>query len=683
MGSWRRFFLLALLALLETLSLSAATAMDASWGGHSSGPVSPGPLDEVVITEAAEGTTVVLSRGQTLAIVLESNPSTGYRWDVAQAEPPVLRPLGAPLFRQKGPHLGAPEEQTLRFTAVQPGEGWLRLVYHRPWEEVPPAREFRLRVVVHEGGPVPQGGGTPRPLRPMRLTLPRTPQTVPAIRERSESEAVDGWVTLLEDGFEGEFPGPWDVVDANGPAGGEYFWGKRDCRPHDGSYSAWVSGGGEDGEALSCGADYPNDSLSWMVYGPFSLADATAAEMDFWLWVSSEWGYDLLFWGASVDGSEFYGEAFSGESFGWWEVLFDLSDVYVLGNLLGEPEVWVAFVWTSDEDTTYPEGAYVDGVLLRKAVGQAPTATPTPTTTPGTPGGLPPAFDWRVQAGGLPPVRDQRACGSCWAFSTVGALEGNLKIQDGVLRDLSEQYLVSCNLEGWGCDGGSWAHDYHLNKVPPGEPEAGAVSEGNFPYAAQDLPCNPPHPHISRISSWRFVGSSVGVPDTTAIKRAILEHGPVAAAVCAGPLMQGYRGGIFSTNERCAPYAVNHAILLVGWDDTQGSGGVWILRNSWGTGWGEGGYMRITYGTSNVGYGANYVVYGSATATPTATWTSTPTPTGTRTATPTPTGPSTPTPTRTAGTATVTRTPTGTSTATPGTPPPRSFLPLILRRERF
>lgn len=360
MGGWRRFFLLALLALLETLSLGAATAMDASRAGYSSGPVSPSPPDEVVVTEGAEGTTVVLSRGQTLAIVLESNPSTGYRWDVAQAEPPVLRPLDVPLFRQRSPHLGAPEEQTLRFTAVQPGEGWLRLVYHRPWEEVPPAREFRLRVVVREGGPVPQGGGTPRPLRPMRLTLPRTPQTVPAIREQSEPEAVDGWVTLLEDGFEGDFPGPWDIADANGPAGGEYHWGKRDCRPYDGSYSVWAPGDGEDGEALSCGADYPDDSLSWMVYGPFSLADATAAEMDFWLWVSSEWGYDLLFWGASVDGSEFYGEAFSGESFEWWEVLFDLSDVYVLGNLLGEPEVWVAFVWVSDEDTTYPEGAYVD-----------------------------------------------------------------------------------------------------------------------------------------------------------------------------------------------------------------------------------------------------------------------------------------------------------------------------------
>ena len=699
MGTWRRVLILALLALLGAIPLGAVTASDAPWAGSSQpGPVPSGAPSEVVVTEAAQGSTVVLGQGQSLAVVLESSPSTGYRWDVAEVEPPVLRPMGAPLFRQKSPLLGAPEEQTLRFAPVRSGEGRLRLVYRRPWEEAPPIREFSLQVVVRDGeGALPSspGGGTPQPPKPMHLTLPEGPRRAPEPSESAGQGAVDGWVTILEDGFEGAFPGPWEAVDADGPAGGEYFWGKRGCRPFGGSYSAWAPGGGEDGEMLPCGASYPNDLEAWMVYGPFSLADATAAEMRFRLWVSSEWGYDLLFWGASVDGSEFYGEAFSGESFGWQEVSFDLADVYTLGSLLGEPQVWVAFVWVSDGDTTYPEGAYVDDVLLRKAVGQAPTVTPTPTATPGTPGALPLAFDWRAQ-GGLPPVRDQRTCGSCWAFSTVGTLEGNVKIKDGVLQDFSEQYLVSCNQEGWGCNGGSWAHDYHLNKVPPGEPEAGAVPEGNFPYAAQDLPCNPPHQHVSRISSWRFVGSSVGVPETAAIKRAILERGPVAAGICAGTAMQNYRGGIFTTNERCTPYGINHAILLVGWDDTQGPGGVWILRNSWGTGWGEGGYMRIAYGTSNVGYAANYVVYGSTVTTPTPTVpTPTPTSTGTRTATATPTEPPTPhytitytptrspSPTRTAGTATVTLTPTwtptATETATPRTPSLRLFLPLILR----
>lgn len=676
MDASRRFLAIALLALLGTIPLDAASVPDASRAA-SSGPSAPGALHEVVVTEAAEGSTVMLGWDQALVVVLESNPSTGYRWDVAQVEPPVVRPLGAPVFRQRSPLLGAPEDEMLRFAPAQAGEGWLRLVYHRPWEEVPPAREFRLRVVVRGGSALPRGslrGGTPRPPKPMHFTLPGRTRRPGAFPREAEPQALDGWVTILEDGFEGTFPGPWDVSDADGPAGGEYFWGKRQCQSHDGAYSAWALGGGSDGEALPCGADYPSDSLSWMVFGPFSLADATAAEMRFWLWVSSEWRYDVLFWGASVDGSEFYGEAFSGDSLGWSEVLFDFADVYVLGSLLGEPEVWVAFVWASDGEMTYPEGAYVDDVWLRKAVGQMQTATPTPTTTPGTPGGLPAAFDWRAQ-GGLPPIRNQGACGSCWAFSTVGALEGNVKIKDGVLQDFSEQYLVSCNQEGWGCDGGSWAHDYHLNKVPPGEPEAGAVPEASFPYAAQDLPCSPPHPHVSRINAWRFVSGSVSVPDTAAIKRAILEYGPVAASVCAGPAMQNYRGGVFSTDERCEPYAVNHAILLVGWDDNQGPGGVWILRNSWGTGWGEAGYMRIAYGTSKVGYRANYVVYGSATATPTPTATST----ITRTPTPTRTGTATRTltPTRTP---TADRTPpvTGTPTATPGMPSRGTFLPLIL-----
>jgi hypothetical protein len=90
-----------------------------------------------------------------------------------------------------------------------------------------------------------------------------------------------------------------------------------------------------------------------------------------------------------------------------------------------------------------------------------------------------------------------------------------------------------------------------------------------------------------------------------AIKNAIYNYGPVAAAVCVDRYFQAYTGGIFTDPVPCRQ--VNHAIVLVGWDD---AGGYWILRNSWGTSWGEQGYMRIAYGTSQVGYAANYVVYG-------------------------------------------------------------------------
>ncbi|TET95051.1 MAG: hypothetical protein E3J26_03470, partial [Candidatus Zixiibacteriota bacterium] len=73
---------------------------------------------------------------------------------------------------------------------------------------------------------------------------------------------------------------------------------------------------------------------------------------------------------------------------------------------------------------------------------------------------LPDSFDWR-DAHVLPPVKNQGGCGSCWAFGTVGPLECNIKILDGVTEDLSEQWLVSCNSSGWSCSGGWFAHDYH------------------------------------------------------------------------------------------------------------------------------------------------------------------------------------------------------------------------------
>jgi len=227
---------------------------------------------------------------------------------------------------------------------------------------------------------------------------------------------------------------------------------------------------------------------------------------------------------------------------------------------------------------------------------------------------LPTSFNWCNQ-NGCTPIRDQGNCGSCWAFGTVGPLESNILIKDGLSKDLAEQYLVSCNTDGWGCNGGWWAHDYHLSKIPPGEPAAGAVYEADFPYQASDVPCNPPHPHHEKITSWAYVGNDSSVPPTADIKQAIYTYGPVAAAVCAGPSFQAYSGGIFQTNESsyCSG-GVNHAIVLVGWDDT---GGYWILRNSWGTSWGESGYMRIKYGISNVGYAANYVVYNAAGPTPT------------------------------------------------------------------
>lgn len=216
---------------------------------------------------------------------------------------------------------------------------------------------------------------------------------------------------------------------------------------------------------------------------------------------------------------------------------------------------------------------------------------------------LPGYFDWR-DVDGCTSVKNQASCGSCWAFATVGPLECNIKIKDGVEVDLSEQWLVSCNQDGWGCGGGWWAHGYHLDSTDPCG-DAGAVLEEYFPYTASDEPCDCPYPHDYFIESWAGVPGG-DIPSPASIKEAILDHGPISVAVAVDQNFHDYDGGVFNQDTATD---INHGVVLVGWDDSQGSEGVWFLRNSWGPGWGENGYMRIEYGCDLVGYGACYVEY--------------------------------------------------------------------------
>jgi C1A family cysteine protease len=218
---------------------------------------------------------------------------------------------------------------------------------------------------------------------------------------------------------------------------------------------------------------------------------------------------------------------------------------------------------------------------------------------------LPDYYDWR-DTGGCTSVKNQGSCGSCWAFGTMGPLECNILINDGLEVDLSEQWLVSCNSDGWGCSGGWWAHDYHQFKTDPCG-GYGAVLEADFPYTASDDPCNCPYTHHYWIDDWAYIGTG-DIPAVDDIKQAILDYGPVSVAICVNNEFQAYTGGVFS-GPTCSD--INHGVTLVGWDDNQGTGGVWFLRNSWGPGWGEDGYMRIEYGVCDVGYGACFIEYSS------------------------------------------------------------------------
>ena len=199
-------------------------------------------------------------------------------------------------------------------------------------------------------------------------------------------------------------------------------------------------------------------------------------------------------------------------------------------------------------------------------------------------------------SGYVTPVKNQLNCGSCWAFGSIATFETVILKQLGATVDLSEQYLVSCNTSGWGCSGGMWPYDMFVS------PAAGLPYEMSFPYVAQDVPCQPTTP-VYRATNYTFIAGQNTIPAVDLIKQAISDHGGVTVGVYVDRWFQAYTGGVLS---RCArnPRGVNHMVQLVGWDDSVGA---WKLKNSWGTGWGEDGFVWIKYGCDLVGYGASYL----------------------------------------------------------------------------
>ena len=229
-------------------------------------------------------------------------------------------------------------------------------------------------------------------------------------------------------------------------------------------------------------------------------------------------------------------------------------------------------------------------------------------------GTLPPSFDWRT-AGIVPAIRNQGACGACWAFGTVGIMESAIAKAGGGLIDLSEQFLVSCNTSGFDCAGGLTAHMWHYDTLGKNQTAIGAVLETEDPYTANNGSCNVAYNHPYTLSGWQFiVPNEWTMPTVDEIKNAIYTYGPVTAGICVGNAFKAYHTDtIFSTDEtgdcqdpNLAPFQTNHQVILVGWDDV---GGYWILRNQWGTYWGVNGYMKIAYNTSRVGEGTSWVAW--------------------------------------------------------------------------
>jgi len=196
---------------------------------------------------------------------------------------------------------------------------------------------------------------------------------------------------------------------------------------------------------------------------------------------------------------------------------------------------------------------------------------------------LPASLDWRNNKGTfVTPVKNQGDCGSCWAFSSTAAFESQVLISTGQSKDLSEQIVVSCSGAG-SCDGGSLdgPSDFFKN--------TGTNIETCYPYTATDGSCNNAcanwRSNTFRIDSWNEVAATV-----SDIKNAVFTSGPVVTAFLVFEDFGSYKSGVYSYVK--GKYLGGHAVLIVGWDDSQSC---FIVKNSWGTGWGDSGYFKIAY----------------------------------------------------------------------------------------
>ena len=193
-----------------------------------------------------------------------------------------------------------------------------------------------------------------------------------------------------------------------------------------------------------------------------------------------------------------------------------------------------------------------------------------------------PYFDWRNE-GMVTPVRSQGSCGSCWAFSAIGAIESAFLIHAEKDLDLSEQHLVSSCCSAGSCSGGwpDWALDYVR--------DTGVPDEACYPYKASDGGCDPCAGWQDR--AWKIKDHVYVEPSENDFKWALKEYGPLSVVLTVPTDWYYYRSGIY-TPVTDVGWA-NHAVLLVGWDD---SDGCWFIKNSWGAGWGEDGFARVKYG---------------------------------------------------------------------------------------
>jgi len=217
-------------------------------------------------------------------------------------------------------------------------------------------------------------------------------------------------------------------------------------------------------------------------------------------------------------------------------------------------------------------------------------SSPCSTTDYATGLNVPDSIDWREQ-NAVTPVKNQGQCGSCWAFSTTGAVEGAYAISTGELVSLSEQELVDCSTTygNNGCNGGSMDNGFMFSQ------DNGLCKEESYPYTGEDGSCKTCTP-VVKISSC----SNVEQQNEQALIEAVAQR-PVSVAIEADTqVFQLYSGGVL-TSKMCGTN-LDHGVLIVGYgeeDDVP----YWLVKNSWGANWGENGYVKIARSNSTNGDG--------------------------------------------------------------------------------